>query len=117
MPARRKRSVGKTAEIEGFKLRWTLRSEPQISSNGAEGLSIEVQRTDGTFRELILEYQYPKKGRKILMSGRFYSIAPNPPIRPALPAAMVESGIRQAIAAGWDPSSRGKPFVFSVPQP
>jgi hypothetical protein len=29
---------------------------------------------------------------------------------------MVEAGIRQALGGGWDPVSRGKPFIFQVPE-
>ena len=108
---RRKRSIEAAVEIDGFKLCWELRSEPQYSSaHGYEGLSITVERTDGSFRTLILEYPIP-------MRERFGALRPKPfPQRPKVSAALVEADIREAIAAGWDPDSRGKPFVFQVPE-
>jgi hypothetical protein len=36
------------------------------------------------------------------------------PVLPIVPAAKVAAHIRAAIAAGWDPGSRGKPFVYQV---
>jgi len=37
--------------------------------------------------------------------------------RPAVSIAEVERYIREAIDAGWDPESRGKPFVFEPQVP
>jgi hypothetical protein len=36
------------------------------------------------------------------------------PARPGIVAAKVEAHIREATAAGWNPDSRGKPFVYQV---
>jgi hypothetical protein len=112
-----KRSIEAQVEIDGFELRWELRSEPQSSTeHGIEGLSLTVQRIDGAFRELILEYPFPKKGRRLRIDGKTYLTAPNFPIRPKFSPKTVEADIRQAIAAGWDPTSRGRPFIFQVPE-
>jgi len=40
---------------------------------------------------------------------------PQLPQRPKLSEKTIEAGIRQALAAGWDPESRGKTFVYNVP--
>jgi hypothetical protein len=116
MTKRRKRSIDEDVEVEGVKFHWTLRSEPHASTGGKEGLSVEVQRTDGSFRNLLLIYPFPKKGLKMLIDGRYYSVAPAFPIRPALSSIMIEAGIRQAMADGWNPASRGRAFVFHVQQ-
>jgi hypothetical protein len=111
---RRKRSIEGTADIDGFALAWTLRSEPQWSTEGGyEGLSISVQRAEGASRELILKYAFPKV-RKARISSIAFRLHPGFPIRPQVSAKLVEADIRRAIAAGWDPASRGKPFVFQV---
>lgn len=102
---RRKRTIEGTATIHELTLRWTLTSEPQWSNSGDgyKGMCISVQVADQARRELIIEYPYPKDG-----DGR-----PRPvPQRPTVTPALVEASIRQAIDAGWDPSSRGKAFIF-----
>jgi hypothetical protein len=36
------------------------------------------------------------------------------PARPGISAAKVAAHIREAMEEGWDPDSRGKPFVYEV---
>jgi hypothetical protein len=106
-----KRSLEAKIEIDGFKLCWRLRSEPQRSTeHGHEGLSIIVERIDGSFRELILEYPIPTRERFGMQQPKFF------PVRPKVSKKLVEADIRQAIVAGWDPTSRGKAFIFQVPE-
>jgi hypothetical protein len=108
---RRKRSIEANTQIDGLKLHWSLRSEPQRSTeHGPEGLSITVQRIDGSFRELILQYPIAMAERWGMLRPKFY------PQRPKISAKTAEAAIRQAMAGGWDPESRGKPFVFQVPE-
>jgi hypothetical protein len=110
----RKHKIENVVEIDGFELCWRLRSEPQWSTeDGPEGLSISVQRTDGAFRELILEYSFPRT-RKKWFDGRVYLVPDPLPARPQVSAKTVESDIREAIAAGWNPASRGKAHVYQV---
>jgi hypothetical protein len=59
-------------------------------------------------RELILEYPFP---RKVGSKG-----APKLPQRPKFSEKIVEADVRQAMAAGWDPASRGKTFVLRLPR-
>jgi hypothetical protein len=56
-------------------------------------------------RELIIQFPYPTDG-----NGRPLPV----PQRPTMTSKLVEEAIRQAYADGWDPSSRGKAFVFYV---
>jgi len=106
-----KRSIEAKVEIDGFKLCWRLRSEPQASTeHGNEGLSIAVERIDGSFRGLILEYPIPMQQRWGMRMPKYF------PQRPKVSAKIVEADIRRAIAEGWNPHSRGKPFVFQVPE-
>jgi hypothetical protein len=58
-------------------------------------------------RELYLEYPAVRKQQ----NG--YA-APALTIRPPIVSAKVAGHIREAMAAGWDPESRGKPFVYEV---
>jgi hypothetical protein len=73
-----------------------------------EGLSIAVVRVDGAYRELILEYPIATGVKWGLLLPKGF------PQRPKVSAKLVESSVRQAIAGGWDPNSRGKSFVFQV---
>ena len=112
---RRQRTLAEAVVVDGFDLRWELRSEPQWSTeDGYQGLSITVQRTDGTFRELILQYPSPQK-KKMVVDGRTFLMPSGFPARPKISPGKVQADIRQAIAAGWNPASRGKVFVFHVP--
>ena len=104
----RKRSIKGAADIDGAALLWELASEPSWSNSGDgyKGMCIAVRVADAARRELIIEYPFPtgKDGRPLPV-----------PQRPPLSQAMVESSIRDAIKAGWDPDSRGKAFVFYPP--
>ena len=112
---RRQRTLAEAVTVDGFDLRWEVRSEPQWSTeDGYQGLSITVERTDGTFRELILQYPSPQK-KKTVVEGRTFLMASGLALRPKISTKTVEADIRQAIAAGWNPASRGKVFVFYVP--
>jgi len=102
---RRKRTIEGEAVIDGVSLLWELVSEPQWSNSGDgyKGLCISVRVADEARRELIIEYPYPKGA-----NGRPLPV----PQRPAVTPKLVEASINQALNAGWDPSSRGKAFVF-----
>ncbi len=104
---RRKRTLEGLIAVDGNRLKWCLVSEPQLTTEeGYKGLRISVQSEDGHHRELLLDYPFPKK-----FTGNG---SPQVPQRPKFSARTLESNVRQAIAAGWEPSSRGKPFVFAV---
>jgi len=107
---RRKRTLAGTLTIEGFALAWELLSEPQWSNSGDGyiGMCIAVRVADAARRELIVEYAYPRDRRGL----------PKPvPQRPEVSEPMVERSVREALAAGWDPQSRGKAFVFRPGEP
>jgi hypothetical protein len=104
---RRKRSLSGSIAVHETLFYWTLVSEPQwVSEHGFKGLCISVQVKGGRYRELILEFPFPKKANRIGI--------PQIPQRPQIPLKAIETAIRQAMAAGWDPASRGKKFVFPV---
>lgn len=101
----RKRSIAGTALIADFKLIWELASEPSWSNSGDgyKGMRVAVRVSDAARRELVVEYPFPtdKSGKKLPV-----------PQRPPISQSIVEQSIREAMEAGWDPESRGKPFVF-----
>lgn len=102
---RRKRTIEGQALIDGVPMLWELVSEPQWSNSGDgyKGLCISVRVADEARRELVIEYPYPKGA-----DGRPLPV----PQRPAITVKLVEASIHQALQGGWDPSSRGKAFVF-----
>jgi hypothetical protein len=107
---RRKRTIAGIATADGVKLVWELLSEPQYSNSGDGriGLRVGVRVADASTRELIIEYPYPRDRRGY----------PKPvPQRPPVSQPMVERSIHEALSAGWDPSSRGKPFVLLAEKP
>jgi hypothetical protein len=104
---RRKRSAEGSITVDGVGLFWFLSSEPQwTSEHGYKGLCISVRAEKGNHRELVLEYPFPKR-----FTGNG---APQLPQRPRFSVKTIEADVRQAIAEGWDPISRGKTYVFSV---
>ena len=100
MTKRKKRELGGTLEVDGFALRWSLKSEQIWDPNGEHtGLRLSVEREDETRRELVLEYPFRELGRIT---------------RPDIDPHKLEGDIRRAMAAGWKPKSRGRPFFFQL---
>lgn len=104
---RRKRSLDGLIAVDGIRLTWRLLNEPLWSSeDGYIGLRISVGTEDGRHRQLIVEYPFPKKVTGVGL--------PQLPQRPKLSEKAIETGVRQAMAAGWQPDSRGKAVLFVV---
>ncbi|MGA2674581.1 MAG: hypothetical protein ABSE99_15280 [Terracidiphilus sp.] len=93
--------------IDSFSLIWNLHREQQwFTADGWKGVAIHVKVAEGVRRELFLEF--PPVGMEKNGNTR------EAPARVPISAAMVEAGIREAMAAGWDPDSRGKPYFYQV---
>jgi hypothetical protein len=104
---RAKRSIQSTMTVDGFSLVWNLHREQQwFTADGWKGVAIHVKVAVGVRRELFLEF--PPVITKNIDAMR------DAPPRVPVTAAMVEAGIREAIAAGWDPGSRGQPCFYQV---
>jgi hypothetical protein len=65
-----------------------------------------VKVAEGIRRELHLEY--PAVQTQKIGYTRTDCVLQN------ISRARVETHVRQAMAAGWDPGSRGKPYVYEV---
>jgi len=100
MTKRKKRELGVELVVDGFPLRLSLKSE-QIWDPAGEhvGLRLSVERSDENHRELVLEYPFRDGGRIL---------------RPDINPHALEGDIRRAMAAGWKPKSRGRPFFFQL---
>jgi hypothetical protein len=102
MTKRRRRELEGTLEVEGYPLRWSLRSEQIWDAQGEHlGLRLSVERADEAHRELILEYPF-----RDMPGGKTE--------RPDVDREGLADAVRRAMAAGWKPKSRGRPFTFLV---
>jgi hypothetical protein len=103
--ARTKQSAEFEIEVEGEPYVWRLQSRPQWSSDPAarRGMRIAARHRDGQ-REAMLEFPpgpQPRFGAPQLQPSQ---IAPD----------LVARAIASAIAAGWEPLSRGKTVAIVV---
>jgi len=103
--ARTKQNPEFPIEVDGEPYVWRLQRQPQWSSDAAQwrGMALAVRHAEGQ-REAVVEFppgQQPKFGA--------------PQLKPAqIPPALVARAIASAIAAGWDPLSRGKTVAIVV---
>ena len=96
--------------IDGFTLLWKLHREQQFTTDdGWRGVAIHVRVAEGVRRELHLEYPAVKT-QKIAATRTDRVVLSIRPVK-------VEEHIRLAMQAGWDPASRGKPYVFELDEP
>lgn len=105
MKARKRQASGKYV-VDGVELEWELIREAHYSSTeGYKGMEFSVRavsETARTFKEMILEFPFPER-------------KPGKPIeKERIVPRTVEAAIRQAIAGGWDPVTRGRVFVWQV---
>jgi hypothetical protein len=92
-----------TVEVDGEKYDWEILTEPQLSSDeGWKGMTVSLRQQDMA-REAILEFPTPERLLRGLPKGRLQ-----------INATIAARGVRSALAAGWEPCSRGKPTVFMV---
>ncbi len=102
-----KRSIQSGVSIDGLSLVWRLHREQQwFTADGWKGVAIHVKVAEGAHRELHLEYPAVKTQK--------VGYTRTDSVRQNISPAKVATHIRQAIEAGYDPASRGKPFVFEV---
>jgi hypothetical protein len=117
MTKRRKREITGTVTMDDVVLHWEVRSEPQWNTtDGDIGMRLTVQAEgvltarnprvpkNKAHRELVLEYPFEKRQKK---TSRF-------PDRPKIEDEALKADIRLAIEAGFEPLSRGRPFVFAL---
>jgi len=99
------RDLAGTIEVDGLQYEWAVQREPQwCTVGGWRGMTVMLRLRDGQ-RGAILEFPMPPARRSKLQ----------PQLRrPQVNRRIVENGVRAALAAGWDPASRGKPVVFEV---
>jgi hypothetical protein len=109
---RKKRAIVGQVTVDGSVLNWSVRSEPQWNTTAGDiGLRLSIVMDDDaktrhgetkTWRELILEYPFEKQQKNV---SRF-------PDRPKIEPQALIADIRLAMAAGWQPWSRGRTFTL-----
>jgi len=102
---RTRQSAELEIEVDGERYLWRLQRRPHWSSDPAErrGMAIAVRHRDGR-REAVLEFPPGPQPR--------FSA---PRLTPAqVPTDLVAKAIASALAAGWEPLSRGKPVAIVV---
>ena len=104
---RAKRSIQAALSVDGMPLIWHLHREQQwCTADEWKGMAIHVKMAEGAHRELVLEYP--------AVSTQKPGYLRTDPAQPSIVAAKVAAHIREAIEAGWNPESRGKPFFYQV---
>lgn len=103
--ARHSQTIEFEIEADGEPYVWRIQRQPQWSSDSADwrGMAIAVRHRDGK-REAVLEFPpgpQPRFGAPLLKPSQ---IAPS----------LVARAITSAIAAGWEPLSRGKTVAIDV---
>ena len=103
--ARNKHKPEFAIEVAGEPYVWRLQRQPQWSSDiaGWRGMAIAVRHGEGQ-REAVLEFPpgpQPRYGAPQLHAGQ-------------IQADLVAKAITSALAAGWEPLSRGKVVTFEV---
>jgi hypothetical protein len=103
--ARTKQTHEYEIEVGGEPYIWRVQSRPQESGKDSDrrGMTLAVRLKEGQ-REAILEFPpgpQPKFGAPKLQTAD-------------IPTDIVARAVASAIAAGWDPLSRGKRVVFVV---
>jgi hypothetical protein len=103
--SRAKQSAEFEIEVGGEPYVWRLQRKPQWSSEPAarRGMAIAVRHKEGQ-REAFLEFPpgpQPRFGAPQLQASQ-------------IATELVANAIASAIAAGWEPLSRGKPVVIVV---
>jgi hypothetical protein len=103
--ARTRHSPEFEIEVDGQPYVWRLQRQPQWSSDAANwrGMAIAVRHQDGQ-REAVLEFPPGKQPR--------YGA---PQLKPSqIGRELVAKAIASALAAGWEPHSRGKTITVVV---
>ena len=97
------REMSGVVQVEGEDYAWEVRRQP-MRTTGDQWLGIAISlRLKDVKREAIIQFPMPMRanGHPQMLKQRINVDA-------------VKNAVTSAIAAGWDPTSRGKPEVFDV---
>jgi hypothetical protein len=92
-------------QIDGVDYEWWVHHQPTwVGGEGWKGLALTVQPADSPTRQLILEFPMEYRTRHSTPHRQ----------RPTVSRRRLAECVRAAMSAGWEPASRGKPFVYEV---
>src|ERR1700744_5808388 len=103
--AQKKRRPEAEIDVDGQAYVWRVQRQPVWSSDAAgwRGMAIAVRHVEGQ-REAVIEFPPappPRRGTPLIQPG-------------AIQPQVVSKAIAAALAAGWDPLSRGKTVGIAV---
>lgn len=103
---RRDREMKKsTVNVGGTEFEWTVYRQPRWTGDGVLlGLAILVKPTENSRRELVLEFAIERTRQGEMPQQQRLRVSNR---------RLIEC-IQNAMDAGWDPESRGKPFFFAA---
>jgi len=92
--------------VGGSELYWTVRHWPGWcwDNNGYHGLSLLIETAEKSTRNLIIEFPFKEEGSASKPHRQ----------RPKVSRSELAKHIEEAIQLGWNPDSRGKPFVLRL---
>jgi len=98
-------------KVQGTDYRWSVHRQPTWATGQHEqyklrGLAILVEPLQVSRRQLILEFSIDASRHGDLPQHQRFRIHPG----------RLAQGIEDALNAGWDPESRGKPFIHEAGQ-
>jgi hypothetical protein len=99
-----------TIQIDGADFKWSVFRQPRWSNTGGHkllGLAILVESPTKSHRELLLEFSIDRTLHGDMPQHQRFRINEK----------RLSECIRAAMAAGWDPTSRGKLFRFDAGNP
>lgn len=99
--AGRRGAINTVAAVDGTDYAWAYRHGWLVWGKGVQAISLSVSLHPGRTRELILDLT--------LKVG-----AEDAPPAEARVLRALESGIRSACEAGWEPESRGRAFRYEI---
>jgi hypothetical protein len=100
-PSARRGAALTTVNVDGVDYAWSYRHGWVVWGKGVKAVSLSVSLRPERTRELILDLTVEMEEDNV-----------DPPEKRVL--AALEPAIRAAIAAGWDPESRGRAFRHEV---
>ena len=101
-----KANLEQIVQASGLEFRWHVHRQPQwCGADGWKGLCIWVELARNPQRPLLIEFPFEVAARRSTPQRQ----------RPALTGDEVVRAIDAGLAAGWEPTSRGKPFAFAAP--
>jgi hypothetical protein len=96
---------GSIVKVGKDEFEWSIHRQPRWTGDGVLlGLAILVKPTERSRRELILEFSIERTRQGEI---------PQQQRNPVSNRRLIEC-IQNAMDAGWDPESRGKPFFFAA---